>query len=275
MNFSSLLFVPKIGGAKQDLSHSIISLIKEANASIGRPIEVISSIDDADENTLVIPVGGDGTLVYAAKIAAAKNSKILGINIGKVGFLTDEAPTNMRAFINNVKNEDYTIDRRSLLSVEHLGQKVIAMNDFVISDLYSDSMIDYSMYVAGSFAGKHKANSVIVATPTGSTAYAMYVGGSIIEPDLDVLEIIPVAAMSLTSRPIIVSGNSKINFIVHARDNRTVTFKADGQERGRIDNVDVVITIERCGWVNLIHMDEWNFFSVLNQKLRWSPGSFN
>ena len=148
----------------------------------------------------------------------------------------------------------------------------MALNDVVISDLYADSIIEYELHVGSSNAGKHKANSVIVSTPTGSTAYAMFAGGAIIEPDLDVLEIIPVAALTMSARPMIVSGCNPIKVRITKKDGAENSIKADGircaipQHTG-----DLEVTITRLEkQVTLLHTPEWNFFELLNKKLGWN-----
>jgi len=288
--YNKILFIPKIGGANVGLANCLIAFAKkhlalrQNNPQFGSEwleIKIIESYEEADDRTLVVPVGGDGTVLYAAKSALELNLPILGVNLGQVGFLTDLTATeetldilfdSLFIYTSSVQQEEiFKKDYRTLLSVEFNGNEYLALNDFVISDLYSDSIINYDLQIGASAAGKHKANSVIVATPTGSTAYALMVGGSIIEPDLDVMEIVPVAPLTMASRPIIVSGKSAITIDVHNKKGREVSCKADGQEIARLRGDDTRITITRHEKkVTLLHYADWNYFEKLSLKLGWN-----
>ena len=275
--FKKILLVPKVGGPNVNIANE---LVKDIQKYWRGPIEFIFSVDEADDETIAIPIGGDGTVLYCAKMVIDKNIPIIGINLGYVGFLTD-TPSPYREvcdLLNRLvsymhKSDNYKgfkKDERTLLSVVVDGKEFVALNDFVISDMYSDQIIDYELSVGGQGAGRHKANSVIVSTPTGSTAYAMFVGGAIIEPDLDVLEIIPVASMSMFSRPIIVSGKNEIQIKVKAKEGRQVALKADGITCEVLTS-DSIITIKRHEKkITLLHDDDWNFFNKLTDKLNWN-----
>lgn len=279
--FNKIFVIPKVGGANIELSHALILLIREAvdGLSCAHDIIVTDDISMVDMNTIAVPCGGDGTVLYAAKMLAKLpfDVPILGFNLGHLGFLTDFAPSIIQivTFVNMVASKNYTTfveDYRTLLSVEdELGNEYLALNDFVISNLYSDNIIKYDLTIGNSHAGNHKANGVIIATPTGSTAYAMNVGGAIIEPDLDVIEIIPIAGMGMTNRPILVSGKNEITIEIEAQLDRTVSFKADGQECSRYNNENVKLKIvRREKKVRLLHIKGWNFFELLTHKLGWN-----
>jgi NAD+ kinase len=281
MPFSTILIKTKVGGDRVEDSLRIADEL-ERHAKI-HGFRVIRDINEViyPENTVMIPIGGDGTVLVAAKEAIHLNLPIIGINIGNLGFLTDLPPTQTREathqFFDSLKNgTNLKYDRRTLLTLNVAGEEIVAMNDIVVSDRLSDSIIEYELQVGESNAGKHKANSVIVSTPTGSTAYAMFAGGAIIEPDLDVIEIVPVAAMSMSARPMIVGGHNVITVKVTSRTGRSLSVKADGQETmvpipeqliGK--TIDVVIRrLEKK--INLLHSSSWNYFDVLSQKLHWN-----
>lgn len=277
MTYSTILIKTKVGGARMDDSLHIADEL-ERHAKI-HGFRVIRDIKDAgDPNaTVMIPIGGDGTVLVGAKEVIELGIPIVGINIGNLGFLTDLPPTQTRdathAFFNSLKSpETLKRDQRTLLSVNAGGEECVAMNEVVISDLYSDSIIEYELHVGSSNAGKHKANSIIISTPTGSTAYAMFAGGAIIEPDLDVLEIIPVAAMSMTARPMIVSGTRPVTVRITAKEGRQNSIKADGVMCATLQQTeDMIVTIKRLEKkVTLLHAPEWNFYDVLSNKLGWN-----
>ena len=284
MLFSTILLKTKVGGARMEDSARIADEM-ERHAKIHgfRVIRNIKEVD-APEHTIMIPIGGDGTALAGA-LETLKHGRpipIIGINIGNLGFLTDLPPTQTRemthAFFDSLKDPSgLKYDRRTVLEVKALGSTCMAMNDVVVSGKYSDTMIQYKLHVGASFAGKHKANSLIVSTPTGSTAYAMAAGGAIIEPDLDVMEIIPVAAASMSARPMIVGGHNVVTVRVSGNADLRLSVKADGQSLPYVLPPDhnttlpyevKIIRLEEK--VTLIHAASWNFFDVLSEKLHWN-----
>lgn len=295
MTFARILFVPKVGGEKQDLSLQVIEKLTERFQTLHRrgdedsdykgmiPVVIAKVIDDwsqADELTLVIAVGGDGTMLYAAKKALETNSKVLGINLGNVGFLTDidiaecEKLPDMIYDYNLGIGDVFVEDTRSLLEVAFdNGVKTLAINDVVISDRESDAIISYDLKVGKMDAGSHKANSVIVATPTGSTAYAMNVGGSIIEPSLNVMEIVAVAPITMAARPILVGSQSTIEIAVTPKFNHTCVVRADGQNFIVFDKQETIKIRQHKKKVCLVHIPGWNFFTKMSMKLGWNRAS--
>jgi NAD+ kinase len=277
MAYSTILIKTKVGGARMDDSLQIANEL-ERHARI-HGFRVIRDIKDVVDphSTVMIPIGGDGTVLVGAKEVIDLGIPLVGINIGNLGFLTDLPPTQTQdathAFFNSLKSpETLKRDQRTLLSVNAGGEECVAMNEVVISDLYSDSIIEYELHVGSSNAGKHKANSIIISTPTGSTAYAMFAGGSIIEPDLDVMEIIPVAAMTMSARPMIVSGTRPVTVRITAKQGRQNSIKADGISCAVLQQEsDMIVTIKRLEKkVTLLHAPEWNFYDVLSNKLGWN-----
>jgi NAD+ kinase len=285
--FKKIFVIPKVGGANVQRSHDVIKSMHRVlmeNYDSLCDLQIIDSIADIDENTVAVPVGGDGTVLYAAKMLAELNIDIpiIGFNLGQLGFLTDMLPTTIaiwELFDTILDYEDspnnkgpFTEDHRTMLSFTDAdGNTSIALNDFVISNQYSDSIVKYDLGIGESFAGTHKANGVIVCTPTGSTAYAMNVGGSIIEPDLDVMQIVAVAGMGMSNRPIIVKGSDVITISVKGVEGRTVSLKADGIERQLYVDTDATIKIVRHEKkVRLLHMAGWNYFDKLRQKMNWN-----
>ncbi|CAK0763368.1 NAD kinase [Gammaproteobacteria bacterium] len=238
-----------------------------------------------DSKVLFIAIGGDGTVLTAARYAVKNNDYLIGINTGNLGFLTEFDPHYAASTILDIfRGIDIFVERRSALKCR-LGDNVYyAMNDFVISDAESDRAITYSLSInnddRNSHAGTHSANSVIISSPTGSTAYALNVGGAILSPDLDVLQILPIAPMSITSRPLIVGGHNKI--VVNVKPKRSlntthwVSVKGDGQKISQLDSYNgLTFVFESCkDYVNMIHYKTWCFFDVLREKLFWNRPHF-
>lgn len=273
MQFNKILPICKVGGARVEEAAKLISKIERSSVLQKAGLEIIKSWTQADDKTLVVPIGGDGTVLHAAKSAVEFGLPLLGVNLGNIGFLTDLYSDEAIDWLQAINEPNLWIEEeRTLLRVEHTD--CLALNDFVISDTQSDSIIRYNLRIGAQDAGNHKANGVIVATPTGSTAYALYVGGSIIEPSLDVIEIIPVAAMSMSSRPIIASGKSEIRIKIQLKPGRKVSLKADGQDCDisavSSDGLAEIVITQYDKKVRMLHMKDWNFFSKMTDKLGWN-----
>lgn len=274
MTFSTILIKTKIGGARVEESLLIADSLEEQARAHG--FRVIRDVKDLvyPENTVMIPIGGDGTVLFCAKEVISHQIPVIGINVGNLGFLTDVVKEDAYHSLFNALREpnNLMLDRRTVISVNIGGIDYMALNDVVISDLYADSIIEYELRVGSANAGKHKANSVIISTPTGSTAYAMFAGGAIIEPDLDVLEIIPVAAMTMTARPMIVSGCKPIQVTITPKPGSESSIKADGIRCAIPQHIEpLTVTITRLEQkITLLHSPKWNFYDVLSNKLGWN-----
>ena len=164
---------------------------------------------------LVVVIGGDGTLLYAARLVAGHAVPLLGINRGRLGFLTDVSPNSMLEDIDAVLAGRYTEDRRSLLAarLERRGQptvRALALNDVVINKRETGRTMDFETLINGRYVNSHGGDGIVVATATGSTAYALSCGGPIVEPNLDVWVLAPISPHTLSDRPIVVRAGSKI-----------------------------------------------------------------
>ena len=235
-----------------------------------------------DSTPLVVAIGGDGTVIMAAKIAMQfKFAPIAGFNLGKVGFLVDYDPKSVFESLNAAMDGDFKEDYREMLEVWVDDKLVgIGLNDVVVSCKDSDTSFQYDLGVKNAFAGTHLANGVIFSTPTGSTAYAIAVGGAIMMPDLEnVMQIVPIAAQTLASRPLIVKASPGAELSFYAAQGRPITVRVDGQIVSTIypnDPQDVPQTLHRLRVVKherkavLFHHKNWNHFETLTQKLGWN-----
>jgi len=228
------------------------------------------------EGGIVFAVGGDGTMIEAMKQSAGTNAIVVGVNMGRVGFLTDVNIRNCgtnREFADFIKqvvqSKDSTSTERMLL-INNLRPNILAMNEYTVSANRPDGLVEYTLWIDEFCAGTHRANSVIISTPTGSTAYSLSAGGSIMMPELEAIQITPVAAMSMTSRSIIVGAESKVAIQVK----QSVFLNCDGQRISHYDAVDKTpIRFEFQAAdrkVRVLHNEGWNFFHVLSEKLGWN-----
>lgn len=267
--------VKKLNAANSDAVASVVADIQ--NWAAARAIDIIE--ENFDEHTLFVAIGGDGTVIHAAKKALDYGAPVLGFNLGKVGFLADFEVKNVQATLHAAFEDMLEADDRLIISIDGGNglPKFMALNEFVISCKYSDTTFPYDLFVNRSYAGSHTANGVIISTPTGSTAYSLSVGGAIIMPAAsEVLQIVPIAAQTLTSRPLIVPAGPGVSIKFPYTKDRPVTIRADGQVIWELTANDdqmhfQTITVEPVPMmVTLLHHNSWNHFDVLNKKLNWN-----
>lgn len=274
--FTSIFLVPKLNAAKDPTILRIVDLITDTAERLN--VRIIEGRTDTElgENTLVVAIGGDGTMLEAMRIAAEANATAIGVNLGRIGFLTDisleEHLTHAIAAALLCLTDTF-VEERILLKTSI--NSTLAVNEVSVSRLYADSMITYQLRVGNVDAGVHRANGILVATPTGSTAYSLSVGGALMMPDMKAIQIVPVAPSTMTSRPIIVPARMPIELLVWGGD---VTVRADGQIVDTTQEGDKVPTRDNPyrltiapykHTANILHFDGWNFFDVLTEKLGW------
>jgi len=222
---------------------------------------------------LAIVVGGDGTLLNCARIMAERNVPLVGINLGRLGFLTDIAAKDLSQAINSILDGDYAAEERMLLagSCERNGKahlSAVAMNDVVVSRGAMGSMIEFAVTVDGEFIYSLRADGLIVATPTGTTAYALSAGGPILHPALQAIALVPISPHTLSNRPVAIRSTSRIEItLVRGVDARA---NFDVQAYSQLDQGDVVAVTSAPRAVKLLHPKGYRYFSMLRQKLKWN-----
>lgn len=227
---------------------------------------------------LVIVVGGDGSLLGAARNLARYGVPVLGVNRGHLGFLTDILPSEIESRVGQVLDGEYTTERRFLLDMEvRRGKSVVgegnALNDVVLLSGDNVHMIDFELSIDGHFVYNQRSDGLIVSTPTGSTAYALSCGGPIMHPRLDAMVLVPMNPHVLTSRPLVVDGNSEIKIrITTEKVNPLVS--CDGTEGTRLQVDDVIAIRKKPHRLHLIHPPGHDFYQSCRSKLGWStrPG---
>jgi NAD+ kinase len=236
---------------------------------------ITGSIEDwVNTLDLVIVIGGDGTLLSAARGIVNHNIPIIGINQGKLGFMTDISADDMTLAIDEILLKNlYTIESRSLINAKIIrGDKVIseniALNDIVISRGSIGSMIEFDISIDSDFVLSQKSDGVIFSTPTGSTAYSLAAGGPIMHPSTNVISIIPICPQSLSNRPIVIPDTVKVEFIL-VKDNAT-QIHFDGQECFDLVISDHVILSKHHKEFKIIHPNSYNYYNTLRKKLDWS-----
>lgn len=223
---------------------------------------------------LVIVIGGDGTLLGAARELAACKIPLLGVNRGNLGFLTDITPDQICDKIGEVLSGQYTIESRFLIDafVRRKGQPIgegCALNDVILHPGRAARLIRFDLYIEGEFVYNQRSDGLIVATPTGSTAYALSGGGPIMHPRLDALVLVPMFPHTLSSRPIVVDGNVELKIVVDERNETYPNVSCDGQTSIVCAPGDVITIRKKPQRLRLLHPLSYNFYETCRDKLGW------
>jgi NAD+ kinase len=234
----------------------------------------------AEEADLVVAIGGDGTLLYAARLVAHRGVPLIGINRGRLGFLTDVLPQNMLASVDAALEGRCDRDERSLLEARLLradgsAETALALNDVVLQKWDTGRMLDFETWIDGAYVNSHGGDGLVVASATGSTAYALSSGGPIVSPHLDVLVLAPICPHTLSDRPIVVSGRSVITIKLIDRPDTRAQVTCDGVSLGELlagDRLEVHPTQRK---ITLLHPDKFEYYRLLRSKLHWGRGGFN
>ncbi len=220
---------------------------------------------------LAVVVGGDGTLLSAARTMADHEVPLLGVNLGRLGFLVDINPTEVGDTLSAVLDGHYDEDRRFLLSAEVDGQPAtLALNDVVLHKWNIARMIEFETWIDGRFVNTQHSDGLIVSTPTGSTAYALSGGGPLLVPGLDAVTLVPICPHTLSNRPIVVHADSDIEISVRGNtDPKDVRITCDGAVNLTLDDGDQLRIRRHPTRVRLLHPVGHDHFNVLRAKLGW------
>jgi NAD+ kinase len=235
-------------------------------------LSVISREKLHDNCELIIVVGGDGSLLSAARIAACQNLPIIGINRGKLGFLTDIAPDNFSR-IDAILAGKFYEEQRFLLATEMYDHdkaaiRNLALNDIALLSYIAGHMIDFSVYVDKHFLCNYHADGLIIATPTGSTAHALSSGGPILHPTLETVVLVPMLSHNLSSRPIVIKNDSIIKVIFNNANTADLLVRCDGQVQTMLHGSSIKIKKAKEK-LRLLHPIDYNYFETLRTKLHW------
>jgi NAD+ kinase len=221
---------------------------------------------------LIIVLGGDGSLLSAARVVAGKNIPLFAVNLGNLGFLTAIQVEELYPELERVLSGRHELERRAMADCElRRGGKAIAsycaLNDVVITKSELARMIDLDTYVDGHFVAAYKADGLIISTPTGSTAYSLSAGGPVVFPSVSAFCITPICPHMLTNRPVIVPDSSVIEISNHAAEGIFLTI--DGQVGEPLSSGDRIICRSSPNCIELVRPPQLLFFDVLREKLKW------
>lgn len=238
-------------------------LLKEVSG-YGLNCSTIDINDLKNGYDLVFVMGGDGTILKAARFYAGSDTVIFGINIGRLGFLSQTSKENFSNSLKKITNNEYKIEKRLMLE----AADYTALNDFVIKSKEYGRTSRFSVKIDGKEVCTYVADGVIISTPTGSTAYCLSAGGPVITPNIEALVIVPVCAHTLTARPLVVPSDAVIS--VSQTDNKsskTCVLSVDGQ--GNYEFKDEISIKKSPKTTNLLILDDLNFYTILQTKLNW------
>lgn len=223
----------------------------------------------AKEADIAIAIGGDGTILRCAAAMLGTDTRLLGINTGRLGFMASVEKIDL-SVLNKLFTGDYRVSERMMLQAEYKDQKgslkYHALNDIVVSSRYS-KIIEFDVFVNGNHIGNYLADGAVFSTPTGSTAYALSAGGPIIEPELECIEMNLICPHSLFVRPMIYTADSVVSIVHHSDEDVKVGFAVDGNEPLRISEGKELIIRKSSHKVKLIDMTGITFYDSLNRKL--------
>lgn len=237
------------------------------------------SLDDIGRLAdLAIVIGGDGNMLGAARTLSRYNVKVIGINRGNLGFLTDLDPNNAQQQLADVLEGDYIAERRFILDVNvgKVGSPPLtasAVNEVVLHPGKIAHMIEFEVFIDDIFAYSQRADGFIVSTPTGSTAYSLSAGGPILAPSLNAIALVPMFPHTLSARPLVIDGNSTISVRFPSLHN-PVEVNCDSQVAFVVQQNEHVLIRRSDYFLHLVHPKKYNYFNILGMKLGWSKKLF-
>jgi NAD+ kinase len=241
------------------------------------PIERHSEENLGGAVELIVAVGGDGTMLHAARLAAPYAVPVLGVNRGRLGFLADISPADIRERLDDVLNGRYVKDHRAMLQARlirpdrelHVAH---ALNDVVLQKWQTGRMLDFETWIDGHYVNNHGGDGLVIATATGSTAYALSCGGPILYPELDALVLAPICPHTLSDRPIVVRSSSTIEVRLVQRSDTQAQVTCDGVALGELTGEDRLVVTRANSSVTLLHPPDHDYYRILRSKLRWGRG---
>jgi len=277
--FKNIGIVLKKNASLQEISvvQDLIAVLAKTSAQIfseaGSNLQLATEKNHDDFQSkidLLIVFGGDGTLLGAARKFIASEIPLLGINLGTLGFLTDINIENFESVIHDILKGEFVVEERSLVEAHFANQEVFGLNEILIHSGSYAQLMRYRLLIDGQMVYEQRSDGLIIATPTGSTAYALSAGGSIIHPELDLWNIIPMMSQSLSSRPLIVSNHKslEIQLIQGPLDHAMVC--VDGQKDIPIQYDDSIVIRKKTATLKIIHPADNDFYEACREKLGWS-----
>jgi NAD+ kinase len=250
-----------------------VLLDKETQAVTEPNGPAVPRAEIADRVDLLIVLGGDGTLLAVARVLAGRNVPILAVNLGGLGFLTSVTLDELYPVLETILAGEHHTTERMMLEAEIFhsekpAERLTALNDAVANKAALSRMLDFDVHVDHNHVGRYRADGLIVATPTGSTAYSLAAGGPIIHPDLDAFVITPICPHMLTNRPLVIPDTARVELNFPATG-EPVFFTIDGQIGFQLQPRDRVVITKASTKVQVVRPPRKTYYEILRSKLRW------
>ena len=250
--------------------HTIDVFIDEKSKYKNNSLVALNHDEFVSKVNLLIVFGGDGTLLRAARKYFEYNIPILGINMGTVGFLTDVKTKDFESIIKDVIDGNCEIEERHLVKADFAKKTAYGLNEIVIHSGGYTQLMRYRLLVNDKVVYEQRSDGLIIATPTGSTAYALSAGGPIIHPSLDVWTILPMLPQSISARPFVISSNDRVTVNLISGPMNQAKICADGQEDENASYNENIVISKMDHKLRLVHPLNNNFFEACREKLGWS-----
>lgn len=243
----------------------------------GVRVERLPEAELSSVANLMVAVGGDGSMLHAARLAAPRGVPVLGVNRGRLGFLADISPTELATRVDEILAGQFVSDRRAMLdaSLSSSGasdRHCNALNDVVLQKWQTGRILDFETWIDGRYVNTHGGDGLVIATATGSTAYALSCGGPILYPGLDAVVLAPICPHTLSDRPIVVRSTSVIEVRLLERPDSNAQVTCDGVSLGALSPGDRLIVTPAQDSVTLLHPADHDYYRILRSKLRWGRG---
>jgi NAD+ kinase len=264
--------------------HRLVDFLAKQNVDTVQDIDTASSFNleipvlersfMGDEKDLIVVVGGDGSLLSAARMAIHVNTPVIGINRGRLGFLTDILPQDIETQLSAVLAGKYKEEQRFLLRTSIYNNQQIdfegdALNDVVLSRGNDTHLVEFDVYVNQQLMSHFRSDGMILSTPTGSTAYALSAGGPIMHPQLNAVVLVPMFSHSLSSRPLVIDGEAEIELHISPFNEQEMRLSCDGHESRMVKPGQKVVIKKNTKQLRLLHHLEYHYYDTLRYKLGW------
>ncbi len=254
----------------EETAHELEAFLKNKGVKVLTVSELRST--KSARGLVIMSLGGDGTFLRASHLGMLLNAPVIGVNLGNLGFLTDVEARDLFDAANEMLNGNFMVERRMTLKLvltrsSGKSEEFVAINDFVLHRELSSKILDLEVFVNGMNAGFFRSDGLVVSTATGSTAYALSLGGPIITPTSNVYSLTFIAPHRLTARPVVFSELDKLS--IQIKSNGKARLKRDGEEIAVVSKFDRLEIFKNKNLLNILHLRKKNFFEVLNKKFGW------
>ncbi|MFT4060302.1 MAG: NAD(+) kinase [Legionella sp.] len=264
--------------------HRLVEFLEKQNVKVYQDVDTLLGFDEqlpvltknemGDKNDLIIVIGGDGSLLSAARMATKVDTPVIGINRGRLGFLTDILPHDIETQLSAVLAGQYKEEKRFLLHTRIYDENTTyfegdAVNDVVLSRGNETHLIEFSVHINEQLVSHYRSDGMILSTPTGSTAYALSAGGPIMHPQLNAIVLVPMFSHSLSSRPLVIDGESKIELHISECNEAELQVSCDGHESRMVKPGQKVAIQKDSHQLRLLHPLDYHYYDTLRSKLGW------